>query len=250
MYRMALAILEIYQSYLLEIEDKQDFINYLQKENISNTDINILLKTGYSFSFTRKTVKKYRSRMENKILHIEEPNSHVYYRPKITHPSSLFPDEMFEIIYEWIPMKHRIKAPEMIYNSDEDGTSFITFYSKVSEYTPTLLVLKSQEQHVFGAFIPIHWDTKLRQLTGCSDIFLFRITPDPQKYGWNPDSTENFVSINSDRFTIGLQQGVGLDVGEEWIATSSECENFNNPPLNGENSSGFQIVKIEVFSFV
>jgi len=74
-------------------------------------------------------------------------------------------------------------------------------------------------------FLTIRWDPK-NYITGGSDIFLFSLIPTIQKYSWNPESSENFIQMNKKGFTIGFQGGYGINIKEDWIGSSSECQHF------------------------
>ena len=87
--------------------------------------------------------------------------------------------------------------PKLCYSSDEHGISITTFYTKAEQYEPTILVIKTTDQEVFGAYCSSTWnernlkdDKGLRQrYFGTGETFLFKIgdDDDPEgsvKYPW------------------------------------------------------------------
>ena len=47
--------------------------------------------------------------------------------------------------------------PELVYSSNEHGISLTTFYHRSEQYEPTILVIKTTEGEVFGAYCSTSW---------------------------------------------------------------------------------------------
>ena len=50
--------------------------------------------------------------------------------------------------------------PELIYSSNQHGISLTTFYTRSEKYEPTILVIKTTEKEVFGAYCSTTWATR------------------------------------------------------------------------------------------
>jgi len=157
---------------------------------------------------------------------------------------------MFELIYEWIPHRYRIRDLELIFKLSEHGINFNIFYNRVGEHSPVLLLIKTVKNMTFGAYIPCHLKVS-NEMIGSGETFLFSITPSPQKYSYNPEAKEFFIKAEKNSLRIGFGgEGVGIYISEEWIGSSARCSTFNNPPFNGEDDDNFMITEAEVYVFV
>ncbi len=83
--------------------------------------------------------------------------------------------------------------PELIYSSNEHGISLTTFYNKSEGYEPTILVIKTTDGDIFGAYCSSTWadrnvkdDKGLRQVYfGTGETFLFTFAyGNPQRFTW------------------------------------------------------------------
>jgi len=175
----------------------------------------------------------------------------VYYRPKINIPSNIVGEEMFEYIYEWIPHRYRIRDLELLFKLSEDGINFNYFYNRAGDYVPTLLIIKTENNSIFGAFIPCKLETT-GQMIGSAETFLYSITPTPQKYEYVQGAEEFFILAERKTLKIGFEgEGVGLSIKDEWKGSSHRCGTFNNPPLNGnDKQDDFLITEAELYVFI
>jgi hypothetical protein len=79
-----------------------------------------------------------------KIHHVIEPTIPVYYRPKITTPSTIIQNEDFEILWSWLPSRFRIRDPLLLFSTSTDGYSLISLLKAIGDTSPTILILKTQ----------------------------------------------------------------------------------------------------------
>jgi len=245
LYRAGLGMLTLFYPDLIQCRTKQNFLNMLHQLSIQLFSTEFL-RVSYSFSLI--DLKKSRNELRELMPKIEEPST-VYYRPKVEEESNIFKNEMWELIYEWLPTRIRIKDPVRIFRADEYGYNLRVFYDIMSDYSPTLVVLKAPNNHVFGVFMPRAWEFNSEIVTN-QDTFLFTLHPTLQKYECIPDQPSILIETKSFHFGMG-PDGFGLSVNEEWQATSNPCPTFNNPPLCGDDfiNQNFSVMAIEVFTF-
>jgi hypothetical protein len=53
--------------------------------------------------------------------------------------------------------RYQIQEAKLIFSTEVDGTSLISFYTKAADRQPTLLMIKTSKDHVFGAFCTAPW---------------------------------------------------------------------------------------------
>ena len=63
-------------------------------------------------------------------------------------------------IWHWLPERMTMAEPELIYSSNQHGISLTTFYTRSEKYEPTILVIKTTEKEVFGAYCSTTWATR------------------------------------------------------------------------------------------
>jgi len=186
-------------------------------------------------------------------------------------------------IWRWIPQRATMGTPQLVYASYNDGFSLSTFYAKSEPYEPTVLIVKTTQQEVFGAYCSTSWAQRgLKDERGCRQIyfgggetflFTFSRTTDDFKedsregvvvYPWvlGPSSNSHidqsnltkaelhshqlFMAGQHDMISIGGGGGNGIYLdGTLSRGKTESCKTFGNPPLC--TSKDFDIAAIEVF---
>jgi len=247
-YITSIGLLYNYSTDLMTCNTKENFINMLQQLSFQLYSLDFIMYS-YSFRYNISQKKDSEEYLEF-ISNIPEDPTFVYYRPKIQTTSSFFPDETWEIIYEWLPMRYRIRDPIMVFNSDEDGYSFRVFYRKLADKVPTIIFFKTAKT-IFGIYLSIPWEVS-SVLKGNRETFLFSISPNTHKYPWNDAFQENAILIEEDSFRIGPgDKGYALSINSDWVGSSSSSMIFSNPPLDDNKfDEEFLILKIEGYVFV
>ncbi|XP_053404919.1 GTPase-activating protein skywalker-like [Mercenaria mercenaria] len=172
-----------------------------------------------------------------------------------------FKDCKLYAILKWIPTRYAICQPELLYTSEEHGTSLVTLYQRVENHQPTIIVIKTTQDEVFGAFCSTCWrdrrqKSQLLSYFGTGETFLFTLWPEKKKYEWVGLTQENIPNTASmfqagDRtiLTVGGGHGEAISLDENLLHCRSEkCDTFNNEPLS--KSEDFQCKVVEVYGFV
>jgi TBC1 domain family member 24 len=252
LYRIALGLLSAKEASLLTAKDADTFVNIIKQSASQLYNDDAFLKSCFKISLHPDKVSKYKSKnkVKSRLEDSHYPH-HIYYRPKVSTPSSIISEDLFEIIYEWIPMRYRITDPVLLYTSTTEGFSLKRFLKKMEDHEPTLLFLKSAEGHAFGAYISSKWRvTGKFSFTGTRETFLFQLMPRMKKWGWTEGAMESFLSVEPTSISIGGGgSGVGLYIDEDWMGSSGECDTFKNDPLNEDKSDRFECVCVEVWGF-
>ncbi|KOC63785.1 TBC1 domain family member 24 [Habropoda laboriosa] len=170
-------------------------------------------------------------------------------------------------LWSWLPMRITMYQPILLYTTEEHGCSLTTFYVRVEQHEPTLLMIKTCNNEVFGAYCSTRWcernlknDKGQRQAYfGTGETFLFSLYPERAKYPWvGMDSAHNdskvhhsaelFMAADSKMITIGGGDGQAIWMDENIrYGKTDRCSTFNNPPLCA--SGDFEIRVLEVYGF-
>ena len=73
--------------------------------------------------------------------------------------TSVLPLQLLQL-WERVPARFALCSPLLLYTSSEHGFSLKTFYQRVGTFEPTVLLLRTTEGEVFGAYCSAHWNTR------------------------------------------------------------------------------------------
>ncbi|XP_055540566.1 GTPase-activating protein skywalker isoform X5 [Wyeomyia smithii] len=172
--------------------------------------------------------------------------------------------ELFTL-WSWLPVRITMYQPVLLYTTEEHGCSLTTFYVRVEQHEPTLLMIKTCNNEVFGAYCSSRWfernlkdDRGQRQAYfGTGETFLFSLYPERAKYPWVGiegdkglgHGSELFMAADSKMITIGGGEGQAIWMDENIrFGKTDRCQTFNNPPLCA--TGDFEIRVLEVYGFV
>ncbi|XP_008193065.1 GTPase-activating protein skywalker isoform X6 [Tribolium castaneum] len=172
-------------------------------------------------------------------------------------------NEMLLTLWSWLPVRITMYQPILLYTTEEHGCSLTTFYVRVEHHEPTLLMIKTCNNEVFGAYCSSRWgernqkdDRGNRQAYfGTGETFLFSLYPERAKYQWVGiegdkvgHGAELFMAADSKMITIGGGEGQAIWMDENIrFGKTDRCQTFNNPPLCP--SGDFEIRVLEVYGF-
>ncbi|XP_035693950.1 GTPase-activating protein skywalker-like [Branchiostoma floridae] len=172
--------------------------------------------------------------------------------------SSILNHAQIHQLWCWLPQRFSLYEPRVVYSSSEDGYHLRNLYQKCADNQPLVLVIKTKNDEVFGAFITESLDytadkNKSRAYFGTGEMFLFSLTPVPVRYPWvgvtdggdlSP-SQSMFISADYTSLVIGGGDGDGIFLDQEMNrGHTKRCKTFNNAPLC--ISGDFHCVAVEV----
>ncbi|KAM3962706.1 GTPase-activating protein skywalker isoform 5-T5 [Aphomia sociella] len=178
--------------------------------------------------------------------------------------------QMLFTLWSWLPVRITMYQPVLLYTTEEHGCSLTTFYVRVEHHEPTLLMIKTCNNEVFGAYCSTRWFERNQKdergnrqaYFGTGETFLFSLYPERAKYPWvgcsaNADGkgeervahgSELFMAADSKMITIGGGDGQAIWMDENIrFGKTDRCSTFNNPPLCP--SGDFEIRVLEVYGF-
>ncbi|XP_048518562.1 GTPase-activating protein skywalker isoform X4 [Dendroctonus ponderosae] len=185
-------------------------------------------------------------------------------RKKAMHTIHYISNLFLLTLWSWLPVRITMYQPILLYTTEEHGCSLTTFYVRVEQHEPTLLMIKTCNNEVFGAYCSSRWcernqkdDRGNRQAYfGTGETFLFSLYPERAKYPWIgvegdrnvSHGAELFMAADSKMITIGGGEGQAIWMDENIrYGKTDHCATFNNPPLCP--SGDFEIRVLEVYGF-
>ncbi|XP_035701591.1 GTPase-activating protein skywalker isoform X3 [Folsomia candida] len=184
-------------------------------------------------------------------------------------------------LWQWLPIRITMYQPVLLYTTEEHGCSLTTFFKRVENHEPTILIIKTTTDEVFGAYCSSHWGARnekdekgdRQRYFGTGETFLFSLWPERKKYPWvgikpipvdedieNEDPSlqnnakrkgrgeELFMHADTHMISIGGGEGQGICLDEDLRFGKSEtCSTFQNPPLAVEKD--FEVSVLEVIGF-
>ncbi|XP_044752748.1 GTPase-activating protein skywalker isoform X7 [Coccinella septempunctata] len=166
-------------------------------------------------------------------------------------------------LWSWLPVRITMYTPILLYTTEEHGCSLTTFYVRVEQHEPTLLLIKTCNNEVFGAYCSSRWCERNQKdqrgnrqaYFGTGETFLFSLYPERAKYPWvgiDADRVEHgaelFMAADTKMITIGGGEGQAIWMDENIrFGKTDRCTTFNNPPLCPKGD--FEIRVLEVYGF-
>ena len=115
--------------------------------------------------------------------------------------------------------------PILLYTTEEHGSSLTTFYQRTEKHWPTLLLVRTTNDHVFGAYCSTALEERnikdqfghRQTYFGTGETFVFSLKPTVAKHQWvgitqqqeNKElghvehSSELFIHADNDMISIG-----------------------------------------------
>ncbi|XP_055335073.1 GTPase-activating protein skywalker-like [Paramacrobiotus metropolitanus] len=291
LFRSALAILKIFHrnsGQPASLPNLSASISRYCREWPSHSSSTELLKVGFAFSrlsqeqillMIRDYEQVIKSAPAADLLNQNSatdlrPRGLEHHRRSLSVPLPFVPAELLQrsrilnqdqlyCLWQWLPLRHRICQPTLLYTSEEHGVSLVTFFQQCGNNEPTLLIVKTKTGDVFGAFCSHSWENrhlggKNLSYFGTGESFLFALFPEQKIYQWvglgkevtpSPSSCL-FMAADSNCLIIGGGGGFGIRFDSTLAMGRTEtCTTFASPPLSDAPSGDFQCTVVEVFGF-
>ncbi|XP_032183611.1 TBC1 domain family member 24 isoform X1 [Mustela erminea] len=92
-------------------------------------------------------------------------------------------------IWSWVPERFALCQPLLLFSSLQHGYSLTRFYLQCEGHEPTLLLIKTTQKEVCGAYLSTDWSERNKfggkvGFFGTGECFVFRLQPEVQRYEW------------------------------------------------------------------
>lgn len=277
-YRVSLAIVKLFTRVIKSQNIKVDKFSIKQfcQSQGALPSIDKLLKVSFSIRnlkrstindfFQKEEIKKKLKSTTNQPIPIIQINNDKPMSTNDHSPNHIFLKEAstsvlshsnLSTLWSWIPQRLSVYNPNMLYTSQEHGTSVNTLLNVLDELEYCIIVVKTFQDEIFGAFCSGLWNDRKKQgvnFFGTGETFLFTIAPEKKIFKWigtktkTTPSQELFLRIDGNKIAIGGGSHDGLSIKTNLIeGTTNTCDTFENEPLCSQNN--FEVAILEVIAF-
>lgn len=269
LYRVALAVLKFYRKHKAGAQNSQGDPIHQESEKV-RADIQAFVKGIASTVTPEKLLEKafsirLFSRKEITLLQLtnerslqqkgitvkqKRRNVQLALNPD-TFSSEIVSAKEMRDIWSWIPERFALCQPQLLFTTSNHGCSLNRFYSHCEGYEPTLLLIRTTDADVCGAFLSTDWEERKRggnklSFFGTGECFVFRLKPEMERYEWvvirHPElasslktqGEEDSAAIESQNADSNNLQQPEKPVGE--LSPFLSARHFN---LNSRNTSMF-----------
>lgn len=235
---------EKYDIYIpLEKDDDEDEDNIKITKKNNFKDIMANLKTDiFSFITKKEIFNSY------PFLRVENTTKFI---PKLSQPSKIISEKKLIELHSHLPYYHQYKDFKLIYSMDRDGTDFMTIIDKGSKYENTIIIAKSDQNEIFGAYLSESLRILYGDFYGTAETFVFTFfDTDKIRVFHATRANELYIYTESSKIAFGCtEENFALSFEDNFqCCFTGKTITFDNPPLVKENTSNVTVVNCELWT--
>ncbi|XP_071359430.1 TBC1 domain family member 24-like isoform X2 [Trachinotus anak] len=197
LYRVALALLSLYKvSVSSRVADVEDFRTDMKRfvQNVArHCTVEKLLEAAFMIPMaTRRELNLLfnanKDALMQKGVSIHQKRQSVETVNFTSFSSSVVTGTEMRVVWAWIPERFALFSPIRLFNTAEDERSLASFYSHVEGHEPVVLIIKTVDEEVFGAFLSTDMierrkhDSEGLTYFGTGECFVFTLRPSMERY--------------------------------------------------------------------
>ncbi|KAF1395063.1 hypothetical protein PFLUV_G00007660 [Perca fluviatilis] len=232
LYRVALALLSLYKvsvsSRVADVEDfRTDMKRFVQSVARHCTAENLLERAFMIPIATRRELNLLfnanKDSLMQKGVSTHQKRQSVETVEFTNFTSSVVTGTEMRVVWAWIPERFALFSPIRLFNTAEHGRSLASLYSHVEGCEPAVLIIKTVDEEVFGAFLSTDVIERRKHesegLTyfGTGECFVFMLRPSMERY------QQAMVNIMTRRASLQQVQGSSCDFSPHTTTTILTC---------------------------
>jgi len=250
-------------SYFIDRDGRNFYfiLNYLRDDDIVITIhneilIDELLKEAQAYELTNLVAKLKNLKSDEKERELTLAFSPFAAQAR-TIESEIIDTTEKALLASWIPLQYSNKKFKLLFSTKQDGYTSKSFHDKCNNKSPTVTIVHSNYNHVFGGFTPIAWDSSgsyKPDNSKLSFIFLLRSQKGdiPNKFTLKASNISYAIYCDP---SYGPMFGNGQDfyIINSCNSSSSSCSGFGTAYEHSSDgnklagSSSFTVKDYEVF---
>ncbi|ETK90381.1 hypothetical protein F441_06001 [Phytophthora nicotianae CJ01A1] len=168
-------------------------------------------------------------------------------RPLVGHRSAFLTEKHMQFLWKNLPNYLTCNQMELIYSTRVHGWSFLSFFDRLQNKGPTILVIQDENDNIFGAFCPASWK-RSKAFFGNGRTFVFSLSPHMNAYMWSGIDSSFMYTQRDAIFVGGGNKGIALCLQlDDRRGFTHACTTFDSPPLVDYQS--FRAETVEVWGF-
>uniref|UniRef100_M4B5K0 TLDc domain-containing protein n=1 Tax=Hyaloperonospora arabidopsidis (strain Emoy2) TaxID=559515 RepID=M4B5K0_HYAAE len=174
-------------------------------------------------------------------------DSHTEGRPLAGHRSAFLTEKHMQFLWKNLPKYLTCNQMELIFTTQVHGWSFLSFFSRLENKGPTIVVVQDEHENVFGAFCSASW-RRSKMFFGNGRTFVFSLSPRMRVYPWSGIDSSFMYTQRDSIFVGGGSKGIALCLQlDDRRGFTHACSTFDSPPLVDYQT--FRCETVEVWSF-
>ncbi|XP_047432668.1 TBC1 domain family member 24-like isoform X2 [Mugil cephalus] len=197
LYRVALALLGLYKvsvsSRVADVEDfRTDMKSFVQTVARHCTAENLLERAFMIPMATRRELNLLFNANKDSLM---QKGVSIHQKRQVVETvdfsnlnSSVVTATEMRVVWAWIPERFALFSPIKLFSAVEHGQSLASFYSHVEGHEPAVLIIKTMDEEVFGAFLSTDLierrkhDSNGFTYFGTGECFVFTLRPSMERY--------------------------------------------------------------------
>ncbi|XP_062847576.1 TBC1 domain family member 24 [Trichomycterus rosablanca] len=243
LYRVGLALLKLYRKHRLDrkaaLKDsggvRRDIGEFVRGIAASVSPDKLMEKAFAIRLFSRKEINLLQLANEKALqqkgvtLQQKRCNAGLSVNADTFHSEIIGVKDMKDL-WSWIPERFALCEPHLLFTTSTHGCSLNRFYSHCEGYEPTLLLIRTTDREVCGAFLSTDWEERKRggntlSYFGTGECFVFRMKPEMERFEWVIIKHPELASAAPDR------------PGDENAADSNASLPVEAPPNSSADSA-------------
>ncbi|XP_053551236.1 TBC1 domain family member 24 isoform X2 [Bombina bombina] len=199
LFRVALALLKFFHKVRggqpMESENVKRDIQTFVREISKSVSPEKLLEKAFSIRlFSRKEIQLLQMANEKALMQkgitVKQKRQNVHLAVHAENFSSeIVSVKEMRDIWSWIPERFALSQPLLLFTNQEHGNSLSRFYLHCEGHEPTLLLIKTTNNEVCGAYLSTDWSERKKSgnklsFFGTGECFVFRLQPEVERYEW------------------------------------------------------------------
>uniref|UniRef100_A0A8C5R4L1 TBC1 domain family member 24 n=1 Tax=Leptobrachium leishanense TaxID=445787 RepID=A0A8C5R4L1_9ANUR len=247
LFRVALAILKFFHKVRagqpMESSNVKGDLQMFVKDISSSVSPEKLLEKAFSIRlFSRKEIQLLQMANEKALqqrgitVKQKRQNVHLAVHAENFKSEIVSVKEMHDI-WSWIPERFALCQPLLLFTNMEHGNSLSRFYLHGDGHEPTLLLIKTSNKEVCGAYLSTDWAERKRSgnklsFFGTGECFVFRLQPEVERYEWviikHPELGKTSTSLATEDANYAQEAGDGHDPANR-LSPFLATRHFNLP---------------------
>jgi len=169
--------------------------------------------------------------------------------PKLDVPSDIFSAYQLKELYEFLPDSHQYSDLYRVFSISIDGCALKTFYNKCQEINNSILVIKDDDDNIFGAYASECFEPN-KNFSGTGECFLFTFYKGNKIHVFNSTGINRFfMYCDNEQICFGCSDDYfSLSLRNDFLeGYSHTTQTYQNQPLSSKDK--FIIVKLELWAF-
>ncbi|XP_076584903.1 TBC1 domain family member 24-like isoform X1 [Chaetodon auriga] len=224
LYRVALALLSLYKvsvsSRVADVEDFRTDMKRFVQNAARHCTAEKLLEMAFMIPMaTRRELNLLfnanKDSLMQKGVSIHQKRQSVETVDFNNFTSSVVTGTGMRVVWAWIPERFALFSPVRLFNTAEHGRSLASFYSHVEGHEPAVLIVKTVDEEVFGAFLSTDMIERRKHdaggLTyfGTGECFVFTLRPSMERY---QQAMVNIMTRRASPQQVGVRNSASSEV--------------------------------------